>query len=236
MSVLVTGAGVIGSLTAELLAARGERVVMIDIHTPQSLPDGVIFETCDVSEVTAIADVLRRHAVPRFIHTAAMLSTGIAEHLTYDRAQPTGTFQPAALFDLAQRVQNFGGRDVGDRPVTNHRGSERQEPFGFRKRRSRPALARLLGYQFARDHIERVGGCVGLCNPLDALLLAWIRAQGQQRFGFIPALACLLQRQIRVRAKGQLLLLALRTDRPCCRAGCRWASAKAAGRHYPRVS
>ena len=102
MSVLVTGAGVIGSLTAELLAARGERVVMIDIHTPQSLPDDVIFETCDVSEVTAIADVLRRHAVTRVIHTAAMLSTGIRnDPLRGIRVNVMGM---ANLLDLARQM------------------------------------------------------------------------------------------------------------------------------------
>lgn len=102
MTVLVTGAGVIGGLTAELLAARGEPVVMIDIRTPQSLPDGVAFERCDVADASALAEVLRRHAVTRAIHTAAMLSTGIRQDpLAGIRVNVMGT---ANLLDLARRM------------------------------------------------------------------------------------------------------------------------------------
>ncbi|OYU50126.1 MAG: UDP-glucose 4-epimerase [Rhizobiales bacterium PAR1] len=102
MSVLVTGAGVIGGLTAELLAARGERVVVIDIRTPPSLPDGVTFETCDISDFDALANVLSRHGITRVIHTAAMLSTGIRKDpLSGIRVNVMGT---ANLLDLARET------------------------------------------------------------------------------------------------------------------------------------
>ena len=102
MSVLVTGAGVIGSLTAGLLAARGERVVLIDIRMPPSIPEGIAFEICDVSDIGALAEVFRRHAVTRVIHTAAMLSTGIRKDpLGGIRVNVMGT---ANLLDLARQV------------------------------------------------------------------------------------------------------------------------------------
>lgn len=102
MSVLVTGAGVIGGLTAELLAARGERVVLIDIRTPPNLPEGITFEILDVSDGAALADVLRRHGTTRVIHTAAMLSTGIRKDpLSGIRINVMGT---ANLLDLARET------------------------------------------------------------------------------------------------------------------------------------
>ena len=102
MTVLVTGAGVIGSLTAELLATRGDRVVLIDIRTPQNLPKGVTFESCDIADIAALADILDRHAATRAIHTAAMLSTGIRQDpLKGIRVNVMGT---ANLLDLARKL------------------------------------------------------------------------------------------------------------------------------------
>lgn len=102
MTVLVTGAGIIGTLTAELLAARGDRVVLIDIREPHSVPDGVAFETCDVADVAALTRVLLCHAVTHAIHTAAMLSTGIRKDpLNGYRVNIMGT---ANLLDLARKM------------------------------------------------------------------------------------------------------------------------------------
>jgi UDP-glucose 4-epimerase len=79
MTVLVTGAGVIGCLTAEMLAARREAVVLIDIVPPAACPGGTEFETCDITDLAALARVIARHRVDRIVHTAAMLSTGIRQ-------------------------------------------------------------------------------------------------------------------------------------------------------------
>ncbi len=101
MTVLVTGAGVIGSLTAELLAARGDRVAMIDVRAPQRVPEGIEFEICDVADVAALADAISRHKVEKIVHTAAMLSTGIRQDpLAGIRVNVMGT---ANLLDLARR-------------------------------------------------------------------------------------------------------------------------------------
>lgn len=80
MSVLITGAGLIGRLTAAALAERGTAVVLADTRAPeQAPPDGVTFETCDVTDATRIHALIRDYGVRRLVHTAAMLSTGIRQ-------------------------------------------------------------------------------------------------------------------------------------------------------------
>lgn len=77
MSILVTGAGLIGSLTAKLLLARQDKVVLIDTVKPDTVQEGAIFEICDVSDISSLNEIICRHKVKKIIHTAAMLSTGI---------------------------------------------------------------------------------------------------------------------------------------------------------------
>lgn len=102
MTILVTGAGVVGLLTADLLAARGERVVLIDLRPPERLPPGAAFAVCDVSDAIALGEVLDTHQVTRVVHTAALLSTGIRQDpLAGIRVNVMGT---ANLFDLARRM------------------------------------------------------------------------------------------------------------------------------------
>jgi nucleoside-diphosphate-sugar epimerase len=50
-SVLVTGAGVVGWLTAGMLATRGDPVVVDDVKKPaRPLPPGVAFSSRDVTD------------------------------------------------------------------------------------------------------------------------------------------------------------------------------------------
>lgn len=79
MTVLITGAGLIGQLTAELLAARGERVVLSDIRAPKAMAPGVTFELADVTDAARIGTIVHAHHVRKIVHTAAMLSTGIRQ-------------------------------------------------------------------------------------------------------------------------------------------------------------
>ena len=80
MTTLITGAGLVGWLTAELLAARGDEVVLVDIRKP-ALPDrpNLAFMHCDVTDLTTLAEIVTRFGVRRIVHTAAMLSTGIRQ-------------------------------------------------------------------------------------------------------------------------------------------------------------
>jgi UDP-glucose 4-epimerase len=77
--ILVTGgAGYIGSTTAHLLARRGYSVVIVDDlsrghqHNVRDLP----FHKLNISDTTALADLLTREAVDAVIHFAAFIAVG----------------------------------------------------------------------------------------------------------------------------------------------------------------
>lgn len=80
MTVLITGAGLIGCETARLLSARGDQVLLVDVRVPPShvsdLP-GVSFETLNVLEAEAVAGLVKGRRINRIVHTAAILSNGM---------------------------------------------------------------------------------------------------------------------------------------------------------------
>jgi len=88
MTTLITGAGLIGCQTAALLAARGERVVLLDQHPDPALVatvlplDQVTLETGDVRDRAAMLALLQQLGIDAVLHTAAALSMAI-------RATPT---------------------------------------------------------------------------------------------------------------------------------------------------
>lgn len=77
MSVLVTGAGLIGAQTAALLAARGDRVVLLDLRAPDQVPAGVDFVAGDITDAAALEALIVGRRVSAVVHTAAMLSSGM---------------------------------------------------------------------------------------------------------------------------------------------------------------
>ena len=68
LTTLITGAGLVGWLTAELLAARGDEVVLVDIRKP-ALPDrpNLAFMRCDVTDLTTLAEIVTRFGVWRIV-------------------------------------------------------------------------------------------------------------------------------------------------------------------------
>lgn len=81
MSILVTGgAGFMGLAVVEQLLARGEQVVVLDLHAPPAhaaaafarLPGRLTALPGDVTTPGAIADAVLRHGVRRMIHAAAI--------------------------------------------------------------------------------------------------------------------------------------------------------------------
>ncbi|MBU6379486.1 MAG: NAD(P)-dependent oxidoreductase [Gammaproteobacteria bacterium] len=76
MTVLVTGDGLIGRLTADLLVERGDKVVIADLH-PSLHPGGCERIVCDVSDTLAVQRLVSEKGIKSIVHTAAMLSTGI---------------------------------------------------------------------------------------------------------------------------------------------------------------
>ncbi|MBL8588450.1 MAG: NAD(P)-dependent oxidoreductase [Methylobacteriaceae bacterium] len=104
MSVLVTGAGLIGGLAARLLAARGERVVLADLVAPAPAGDAagrIVDATCDVADVAALDRLVTRHEVTAIVHTAAMLSTAIRRD-PFEGAR-VNVLGVAACLDVARR-------------------------------------------------------------------------------------------------------------------------------------
>lgn len=85
MTTLITGAGLIGCQTAAMLAARGDRVVLLDLHPPSaviaSAPylDQVTFVSGDISDRAAMLNLLKQHEIEAVVHTAAALSMAIRQ-------------------------------------------------------------------------------------------------------------------------------------------------------------
>ncbi|WP_322056775.1 NAD(P)-dependent oxidoreductase [Paraburkholderia sp. J63] len=104
MTVLITGAGMIGRLTAAQLRVRGERVVMVDV-SPREREElhGAEFELCDVTDFARLGEVVERHAVTSIVHTAALLSTAIRrDPLAGIRVNTMGT---ANVLEIARQKQ-----------------------------------------------------------------------------------------------------------------------------------
>lgn len=80
MTLLITGAGGLGSEMARMLAGAGRPCILADIRPASeeiaALP-GVAQVVCDVTRPGALEDVMRAHGVTRVAHTAAVLSTGM---------------------------------------------------------------------------------------------------------------------------------------------------------------
>ena len=78
MTVLVLGAGLIGGLTAQLLAQRGDKVVLADVRDGAA-PDAVLRVRCDVTDEPTLKTLMQNHGVRDVVHTAAWLSTAIRQ-------------------------------------------------------------------------------------------------------------------------------------------------------------
>ena len=80
---LITGAGVIGCHTAQLLAECGHDVLLLDIQPAASAIASIVSSPRvrviqgDVSDYAMLSALAKAHKVQRIVHTAAMLSTAI---------------------------------------------------------------------------------------------------------------------------------------------------------------
>ena len=139
MAILITGgAGYIGSVTTELLRARGERVVVLDNlsrgHRDAVAPE-VPFYQGDAGNRELITRVVQEHDVDACIHFAAFAYVGesvSAPALYYENNVEQGIRLLGALVqaDVRQFVERPSGRkDIG-------RASRRSLPVGLGPRRS----------------------------------------------------------------------------------------------------
>ncbi len=80
MAILVTGgAGYIGSVTIELLLAKGEQVVVLDdlVHGHRAaLPAGIPFYQGKIGDREIVARIAREHSLESCIHFAALIEVG----------------------------------------------------------------------------------------------------------------------------------------------------------------
>jgi len=83
MTTLVTGAGLIGTLTARHLAEAGEKAVLFDLSPQREAiaatlrPHDVPVIAGDIASYAALAAAIEAHGVHRIVHTAAMLTAAI---------------------------------------------------------------------------------------------------------------------------------------------------------------
>lgn len=182
-AVLVTGAGVIGSLTAAMLAARGDRALLLDVARPrEALPAGVDFLRCDITDLAALEAVLRDHPVRGIVHTAALLSTGIRKDPV--RGVAVNALGTAHVLDCARRLASgrvvvASSSTVGYSTFGTAGGQPFAEDFPMRVVSERPAsiyaATKLFGEHLALLHADlhgmdvvvlRYGAVLG--GPLDA--------------------------------------------------------------------
>ncbi len=85
MTTLVTGAGIIGCHTAQMLAEKGEAVCLLDINPVhdaiRSIVDrpGVEIVQGDISDLDALCELVRSRGIRRIVHTAAILNKAMLD-------------------------------------------------------------------------------------------------------------------------------------------------------------
>src|SRR5687767_12031814 len=88
MTILVTGAGLIGTNTAKLLLDQGVDVCLYDPNPSASYIESVVgpdhkqlsVERGDTRDFANIIEVMRRHDVTHILHTGGVLSTRVDEN------------------------------------------------------------------------------------------------------------------------------------------------------------
>lgn len=185
MTILITGAGLIGCRTAALLAARGDPVTLLDLRPDRaamaSVPGlaGVQLETGDIRDRAALLELFRRRGVTAVLHTAAALSMAIRQTPTLaadvnvggtvnllEAARATGVrrFVLASSTTLAYPIF----RRAHDAPIP--------EDFAFHVVSERPgslyAASKLAAEFFTQHYADQFGLSVGILR-YSAVLGLW---------------------------------------------------------------
>ncbi|MCW5644747.1 MAG: NAD(P)-dependent oxidoreductase [Rhodoferax sp.] len=148
MSVLITGAGIIGSHTAALLATRGQSVLLLDRAPAHDAIRTIVDDprvkvvAGDVTDADALEQLVHDHAVDAIVHTAALLSTAIRKDpLAGIQVNVMGT---ANVLEIARRRQLrrvvlASSATVGYQAFGDFDGTAFPEDFGMHYLRHRPA-------------------------------------------------------------------------------------------------
>ncbi|KVT54130.1 NAD-dependent epimerase/dehydratase family protein [Burkholderia ubonensis] len=108
MTILITGGGLLGRLTATQLHAQGERVLLADVRPIAEDDSGLRIVRADVTDWPRLQALIREHRVREIVHTAAMLTPSIRnDPLAGVRVNVMGTahvLEAARLFALRRVV------------------------------------------------------------------------------------------------------------------------------------
>lgn len=166
MTILVLGAGLIGGLTAQMLAQQGEEVVLADLHEPAApaltdLPASARWRCAalDVRDFEGLCALVQREGVRRIVHTAALLSTAIRrDPLAGLQVNIMGT---AHVLECArrlhiERVVLASSTTVGYSSFGSHDATPLKEDDPMRPLSQRPgslyALTKLTGEHLALNY------------------------------------------------------------------------------------
>lgn len=204
MTVLITGAGLIGCHTAALLAQRGERPVLLDIRPDPAaiaslVPDGqVVVASGDITNRAAMLALFEQHRFTGVIHTAAALTLAIRArpHLAadvniggtvalMDAARATGVKRFLFASSTTVAFSTFGDPPkapvVEDFPMRNVSQSPRA--LYTASKLAGEWFLRLYGEQFGLDWgVLRYGAVLGLWagpnNSVPGGLMATLLGRG----------------------------------------------------------
>lgn len=183
MPTLITGAGgFIGLNATEHLLAAGHDVVAFDIrplHPAASrvfglLPGRLAVETGDIRDYAVLKDVLRRHAVRRILHTAAVTSGPCADPvrattvIDVNVAGTNAVLMAARTSDLQRVVLTSSSAIYGEAPFGTEPVTEDTPPRPVTLYAHSKLAAERLGRQLRQAH-----GLDVVCGRLTAIYGAW---------------------------------------------------------------
>ncbi|HEY7608930.1 MAG TPA: NAD(P)-dependent oxidoreductase [Alphaproteobacteria bacterium] len=147
MTTLVTGAGLIGTLTARHLAGQGQKVVLFDVAPQREAiaatlrPHDIPVVAGDVASFAALAAAVETHRVCRIVHTAAMLTAAIKADpprgIGVNILGAVNVLEAARRFGLA-RVVLASSSTVGYPAFNSNPGERYPEDFRMKVLSERP--------------------------------------------------------------------------------------------------
>lgn len=148
MTVLVTGAGIIGCHTAAMLAARGESALLLDLHPAHAAIACIVDDpkvsvlAGDVTDFSLLDRLVRDNGIDAIVHTAALLSTAIRKNPLsgiHVNVMGTATVLEVARQHRLRRVVLASSSTVGYQAFGDFDGAAFPEDFPMHYLRHRPA-------------------------------------------------------------------------------------------------